>query len=141
MPRDPEDRLPLELLERAIKSGNEYAWRRADVARVIDAARAEGLACLGGQVQFLFPDGTCELYWRNYGSTDRRPSEAWVDYVDRSASECLSMSQQVPCSEDLEKDALASFAFLREKARLGADLRAAEVFVLGFHDDGGVVER
>lgn len=45
---------------------------------------------LGGEVQFIFPYGTYELYWLHYDSQDLKPGEAWASYVDRSASEVVA---------------------------------------------------
>lgn len=62
----PEAILPPDIRALGDLRGNEYAWRRADLPRVFDAAKLAGLANLGGQVQFRLPDGTCELYWQNF---------------------------------------------------------------------------
>lgn len=57
--------LPNEILQKAIVSGNEYGWKRTDFKNVLEKAVENGLGIIGGQVQFKFPDGTCELYWQN----------------------------------------------------------------------------
>ena len=53
-----ETLLPPSVLAKAIKHGNEYGWALADVPEVIDATEAVGLANLGGQPQFVYPNGT-----------------------------------------------------------------------------------
>ena len=45
-----EFKLPKNLLDKAIKSGNEYGWRKANVLEVIEAARQIPMATIGGEV-------------------------------------------------------------------------------------------
>jgi hypothetical protein len=83
----PESRLPEAIRELGDLRGNEYAWRRHDLSRVFDAAKAARLANLGGQVQFRLPDGTCELYWQNFDVASRGPDESWGAFVERSRAD------------------------------------------------------
>ena len=53
-----EKKLPKHILEKSIKSGNEYGWKEADVIDAINSAVENGLAIIGGQIQFVFEDGT-----------------------------------------------------------------------------------
>jgi hypothetical protein len=94
--RDPERRLPNEVLALADWREGEAAWRRGDLLRVAAAARALQFACLGGQVQFRLPDATVELYWQDFDPADRRPSETWEAYVDRSWKEALFLAEGLP---------------------------------------------
>ena len=58
-----EKALPQELLSRAsVSPGGEQAWKMEDTPKVIEAAKAVGLANLGGQPQFQGPIGTAEPY-------------------------------------------------------------------------------
>ena len=83
-----EDKLPDKIKEKArISLGGEYAWKMNDIEEVIDQAQKVGLACVGGQPQFQLPEGTYELYWINYESTEIKIDELWEDYVVRSANE------------------------------------------------------
>ena len=77
--------LPEDLRSKASTAGGEQACRMADVEDMILAARNLAMACIGGQVQFRFPGGTCEAYWVNFDSTERQPGETWPAYVLRSA--------------------------------------------------------
>ena len=72
---EPESALPRDLHDKAVRTGRELAWRLDDVFSVIDAAGQVGLACLGGQPQFVFPDGTCELFSGDFGPTERTAIE------------------------------------------------------------------
>ncbi len=69
---EPERLLPESIRRKAVMSGQEWGWRKQDILGAIVAAKGAGLANIGGQVQFVFPDGTCELYWKSYDSADRK---------------------------------------------------------------------
>lgn len=128
-PTIPESLLPRDVLDRADLRGNEYAWRRADLFRVLDAAQAVGLANLGGQVQFRLPDGTCELYWRNFDVEGQRTGESWDAFVPRSRLEVERALARLPGDETILGEALESFEFLRQKAAEGGDVLAGLCFV------------
>ncbi|HZF36874.1 MAG TPA: hypothetical protein VE914_23990 [Candidatus Angelobacter sp.] len=86
-PNSAELELPPDLLGRASRSGNEYAWRVHDIPEVIEAARAANLVSVGGQLQFWLPGGgVVELYWigvDTYRSVDSALS--WKVRVERTA--------------------------------------------------------
>ena len=83
-----EQKLPDDILNMATIRGNEYAWPPENVLQVISTAKELNLATLGGQFQFRVPEGTCELYWIDFGSNNKKKTETWKQYVDRSAQEC-----------------------------------------------------
>src|SRR5262249_53960032 len=85
-----EQELPPSVLNKATVRGNEYAWPLSAVEEAVAAARACGLADLGGQAQFRIPEGICELYWLAADSSARLPGEPWEGYVNRSADEVLA---------------------------------------------------
>jgi hypothetical protein len=95
----PELRLPAPVLAKATFQGYEHAWRLADVPEAIAAARACGLATIGGVAQFRTPAGTGELYWWSADAGPRWPGESWGQYVARSAAEVLARVQQLPVAE------------------------------------------
>jgi hypothetical protein len=107
--------LPESIRRKAsITPGGEHAWRIDDVEDVIAAARAIGLACLGGQVQFQFPEGTCEAYWLSYNPAEQRPGELWQEYVSRSADETLAAFRRVRSETDFRAVA-RGWAFIQQK--------------------------
>lgn len=107
--------LPEDLLLKAsVSGGGEHAWRKNDVEAVLEAARDASLASLGGQPQFQLPDGTCEPYWLNYGSDERRPDEPWQDFVDRSVDETSSTFRRICQKTDFQREA-RQWQFLKEK--------------------------
>jgi hypothetical protein len=88
--------LPEALRRRAsVSDGGEYAWRQDDVEAVLEEARAAGLACLGGQVQFQTPEGIAEAYWLNFDPQPRLEGEVWSDYVSRSSDEVRECFQRL----------------------------------------------
>ena len=79
--------LPRELIANAMLRGREFSWHLAEFPHVLTKAEELGYACLGGQFQFRTPDATCEMYWLNADSEERKPGEAWPEFVMRSCSE------------------------------------------------------
>jgi hypothetical protein len=129
--KDAESKLPTNILEKAVISGNEYGWRRPDVVAVIKAAPSSGLAVLGGQIQFVVPDGTCELYWMNFDPTDRKPEESWEAYAIRSSEETLALVDGV-MSVDLVQEGINHFGILKENQSQGLDLEQHLLFIVYF---------
>ena len=128
---DEETLLPPPVLAKATKSGNEYGWPLVDVPEVIDAAESVGLANLGGQPQFIYPDGTCEPYWLNADAADQHDGETWGAYVARSAAEVRAGFQRL-VDEDEFESAARQFQFLAEKLDRGEDIMSHLRFVLYF---------
>ena len=105
-----EKLLGLEILNLAIKSGREYGWKRSDVEKVLSAAKSNNLACLGGQIQFIVPEGTCEAYWLSYDPQDRKFDESWQDYVARSNNEVNELIKKL--SDEIILDATKQWPVL-----------------------------
>ena len=124
--------LPNEILQKAIVSGKEYGWKRTDFKEVVDKAVEIGLGIIGGQVQFKFPDGTCELYWHKYDTIERKSGENWKDYCQRTKKECLSQFEELPSDSELIKEGIKSFNFLKEKST--SNLKDFLIFILYFND-------
>ena len=124
-------------LATATRSGKEYAWPLADVPGVIDAAEAADLANLGGQPQFIYPDGVCEPYWISIGSEDQRRGETWPDYVRRSAAEVRSAFERVRSETDFVVQ-VREWPFLAAKLNQGGDVLSHLRFVLYFASEPAV---
>ena len=129
-----ENRLPKAILDKAIKNGNEFGWRQSDVSEVIDTARNLNLVNLGGQVQYHFPDGTCELYWLSFDLTTRQQNETWTDFCARTAIECQEKFQRLILQTNIEKEALENFDFLKNKKETGIEISDFLTFILYFDD-------
>jgi hypothetical protein len=128
--------LPADMRAKAVLSGRELAWRREDVFHALRTAHENGLAFLGGQVQFVFPEGTCELYWLNFDPADRMPAEPWPAYVRRTYVEADLALHRLLDSVDMKAEAVNAFEFLRTKDLAGEDVLAHLVFVCYFHERG-----
>jgi hypothetical protein len=114
-----EDRLPLSLRNKAsISTGGEHAWRKENIEEVIQAARVAGLATIGGQVQFQFPDGTCEAYWLCYSASSQAADESWATYVERSAQQVVIQFNQLCATTDFVREAM-QWEFIRQKVQTG----------------------
>jgi hypothetical protein len=129
-----ESRLPKTILDKAIKSGDEFGWRKADFLEVIESARQLKMAIVGGQVQYPLPDGTCELYWLSYDPAPRRENENWLNYCNRTAEESIAKFEKLISGTDIEKEALDSFEFLKNKKASGININDFLTFVLYFDD-------
>lgn len=133
----PEQILPGELIGRAILSGSEYGWSFDDLPAVLGQAHAHRLAIIGGQIQFWFPDGTCELYWQNADASPRSQGEPWCSYVDRTHDEVRAGLKRLPNREALIVEGIERFPFLKAKAQDGANLRQALCFICYFEAEVG----
>ena len=129
-----ERRLPETILKKAIKSGNEFGWRQTDFIETIETARKLKLGIVGGQVQYVLPDGICELYWLTYDTTERQPGENWLKYCNRTADETINKFKELVTKTDFEKEAFTSFDFLRDKKSNGVDIEDNRVFIIYFSD-------
>ncbi|PKG44344.1 hypothetical protein, partial [Psychroflexus sp. MES1-P1E] len=85
-------------------------------------------------VQFKLPDGTCELYWHKYDTTERKSEESWNEYCQRTKEECLSQFEKLPTDSELIKDGIESFKFLKEKSKTDILLDNYLIFILYFND-------
>lgn len=129
-----ELKIQKNILDKAVKSGQEFGWRRDDFVDVIDSALSENLAIIGGQIQFKLPDGTCELYWKSYDTNEKLPSENWKDYCLRTHNECLEKFKQLDSNDKLIKEGIDNFDFLKKKVADGVDLEPYLIFIFYFQD-------
>ncbi len=120
-------RLPTPARALADVRNGEAAWRRADLWRLANAARAAGLAATGGQVQLRLPSATHELYWQDYDPGERRPDETWPVYADRSWRELLFLVGTLPSDQAIIDGARRLWPWLKLP---DADARAAMWFVV-----------
>ena len=128
-----EHRLPVALLEKSIQSGSEYGWRQEDFLEVVEAARNLKIAIEGGQVQYLFEEGVCELTWLHYYTQELKAGENWVNYCNRTAKECSDKFNQI-IKGNIEKDALNNFSLMKVMLDNGAVLEDHKLFIISFED-------
>lgn len=129
-----EYKLPVDLLEKSIQSGSEYGWRQADVLDVIEAARKLQLAIEGGLVQYVFEEGTCELYWLHYFTDEIKKGENWNAYCNRTAREASEKFKKIVSGKDIGKEALENFELARQKSEEGIDIENHKLFIISFED-------
>ncbi|MFN5539667.1 MAG: hypothetical protein ACK481_06390 [Candidatus Melainabacteria bacterium] len=129
-----ENRLAKSILDKAVRSGNEFGWKQSDFLEVVEAAKEFRMAIIGGQVQYVFPDGTCELYWLSYDPKPRLQNEKWLEYCNRTTYECSDIFQQLISKINIEKEAIESFEFLKEKKAEGININDFLIFILYFDD-------
>jgi hypothetical protein len=126
-----EKRLPSRVLERATLRGNEFAWRVSDIPDVIEAARAEGLVSLGGQLQFRMPGATCECYWVEVSTSKvSDPDLPWTEQVERAAAEAHSQFKALQSRYDFLAEGRESFGkYLDEFEASAGNINDAMCFV------------
>jgi hypothetical protein len=127
--------LPSTLTEKASLAGKEYGWRIADFPTVLTKAGDLGLLCLGGQFQFRLSNGTCEMYWLEANSSERKNGEPWPDYVLRAKDEVLMKFEQLVSNTDFVGEGRENFDLVRKQTAEGADLLDKLFFVAYFVDE------
>ena len=127
-----EKYLPTEILQKAIVSGKEYGWKRTDFKEVIEKAVEVGLGIIGGQIQFKLSDGTCELYWHKYDTTDRKSGESWESYCLRTKKECNEQFDSLPTDKELVQEGIENFDFLKKKHKENIRFEDKLLFILYF---------
>ena len=129
-----ENRLPANIRSKSIRYSNEFGWKEDDFIEVVNAARDIPMAIIGGQVMYMLPDGVCELYWLSYDTEDRKLTEDWLTYCNRTANECIERFTALVVSTDINAAALENFTFLEEKRKAGVNIEMYKTFVLYFDD-------
>ncbi len=133
-----ENLLPTELLNKAsISTGGEHAWKRQDIPNVIAAAKAVGLANLGGQVQYQGSFGTMESYWLDFGSSEKELLESWQHYVKRSADETLDGFTLLCDKTDFDKDLTEKWSHVSEVKKRNITASEHLWFILYFAEEEG----
>ncbi|HJV64508.1 MAG TPA: hypothetical protein VJ550_02115 [Geomonas sp.] len=128
--------LPANLKRKAIRSGNEWGWRKKDVDEVFQAAKELRLAALGGQVQFVFEDGTCELYWLDMDPAKGKETEEWSQFSERSIAESRSKFHRLCETTNFIEEGTKNFQFLSSKAKEPeTDLASHLTFVVYLVDE------
>ena len=131
MEHAPEMLLPDTLRSAACRSGNEWGWPPETIPLVIDAAETLGLLNVGGQLQFLMPQGTCECYWVDvdtYKSVDKRLP--WTERVNRTAEAALRDFEALPKRYDfIAEGRVACASYLDGLVAQGRDPADSMCFV------------
>ncbi len=126
---DEELHLPKDILLKSRLSGKEHAWKLKDIPEAINAAKSSSLAILGGQLQYIFDDATCELYWISADPVDKSENEDWTDFVYRSCTEFMLLFDKIVREQKFKKDAL-EWDLIRDKNDKGIDIGEHEYFVI-----------
>jgi len=126
--------LPEEIRKKAKESRNEFGWKQQGFKDVVETARQVPMAIVGGQVQYVFNDGTCELYWLSYDPDERQANEDWFPYCNRTASQSNEKFERLINKTDFEKEALTS-EFIKSKKDNGIDIAEHKIFMIYFNDN------
>jgi hypothetical protein len=97
--------LPPEVVEGASVQGNEYAWSLEAFPEALRKACEVGVACLGGEFQFVVRGGIYEMYWLSVDPDDRGPDEAWTEFQIRSCRQTLELFNARVAETDFVQEA------------------------------------
>lgn len=108
---EPELLLSDELRSLAYRSGNEWGWQPEDIPLVIDEAERLSLLNVGGQLQFLMPDGTYECYWVEVDALADEPDGlTWAERVALSAAAARKKMADISRRLDFVEEGRKAFA-------------------------------
>jgi hypothetical protein len=95
--------LGVDLENRAFRFGPEYAWKRDDALRAVDALEQAHLAIFAGAAWLVAGGAGLAVVARAAGlpinehwSCERRSAEAWSAYVARAAADARRAIQSIP---------------------------------------------
>ena len=112
-----EDRLPAEIQAAArVSDIGEYAWRKEDLDRVLQAASERGLACIGGRLRFI-KDITYDFYLLTFEPKPRQRNESWGDYVTRTRCEVAVQVEQSWKSKRRLRKSMLSWPAVRQPVK------------------------
>ena len=125
------------ILEKAVKNTNELGWKLSDIPLVAQDALKNNLAILGGQVQYILPGATCELYWVS-ADPEIKKTGTWEEYVKLSHDVFIKKFSENVLSRDIKKEAVESFNILKQKDQEGVNIDDYQIFVMYFKEPRGV---
>jgi hypothetical protein len=108
----------VDLENRAFRFGPEYAWKRDDALRAVDALEQAHLAIFAGATWLVAGGAVLAVVPRAEGipliehwSCERRRAEAWNAYVTRAAADARRAIQSIPPprSVDLPEGAVVHY--------------------------------
>jgi hypothetical protein len=122
---------PSELLGKASRVGNEYAWPIAEIPAVIAAAKSANLVSIGGQLQFRLPMGICECYWVEVDTDRDVPNSIpWQERVERTAASAIDQFERLEQEFNFTEEGRKAFpAHLNEAERRGCSAASCMCFV------------
>ena len=118
-----------ELRKRVFCKGSEWGWKFEDIPAVIKECQKLDYAILGGQVQFIFPDATCEDYELKADPKERSDGESWAGYARRSCTEFLELFNELVKTTNFEKEAL-KWPDIEQKKAKGTNILDHMCFML-----------
>jgi hypothetical protein len=131
MEHAPETLLPETIRSAACRSDNEWGWQPEAIPLVIDEAEKGGLLNVGGQLQFLMPEGICECYWVEVDALTGEPEGlTWAERVALAANTARQKMADVSRRYDFIQEGRKAFTapFAAYEAA-GGDIRDRMCFI------------
>ncbi len=82
-----------------------WRWKAAELPAVFQKAKELRIAAIGGDPQFVLPDGIHDMYWLSIEPAERADNETWEEYVIRSNDHCLALLTHQLRTVDFRKEA------------------------------------
>ena len=123
--------LPETIRSAAYRSGNEWGWKPEAIPLVIDEAEKAGLLNVGGQLQFLLPEATCECYWVEVDALIGEPENlTWAERVALAATAARQKMADVSRRYDFIEEGRKAFtAPFEAYEAVGGDVRDRICFI------------
>lgn len=103
--------LPDTLRSAACRSNRERGWHPETIPLVIDEAEKLSLLNVGGQLQFLMPQGTCECYWIEVNALRGEPDGLiWAERVAFAARAARQQMVDISRCYDFVEEGRKAFA-------------------------------
>ncbi len=127
----PEMKLPKIIQSAACRSSNEWGWRPEAIPFVIDEAEKVGLLNIGGQLQFLMPEGICECYWVEVDALADEPKDlTWTERVSFAATAARQKMADVSHHYDFIEEGRRAFSTIFQAYEAaGGDVRDRMCFI------------
>jgi hypothetical protein len=131
MEHAPEMLLPETIRAAACRSDNEWGWPPELIPLVIDEAEKLGLLNIGGQLQFLLPEGICECYWVEVDTLAAEPQGlTWPERVASAANTARQQMADISRRYDfIEEGRKAFLEHFTAYEAAGGDLRNRMCFI------------
>ncbi len=107
-------RILAEATHTGVAQAGGWYWKPSELPVVFQKAKELKIASIGGDAEFLFPDGIYDLYWISINHKDKAGNETWEEYVIRSNDESLALLGNQIQTVDFRKVA-AELSFVRER--------------------------
>ncbi len=92
-----------EATHTGVAQEDTWPWKASELPAVFQKAKELKIASIGGEPQFVLPDGIYDMYWIGINLKDQAGNETWEEYVIRSNDESLALLTKQIQTVDFQK--------------------------------------